>query len=999
MAAGDRGRDQLGGAVVSALLAEFGRREADPGESQGQIALVAGRSRRRVAAFAGLVAGRRGRGAGREIAGDRRPQMLRLGDFGGQAHLARVADCGRGRGRRLRLGRGACRRRVAARHALAGVGHLEHAPARSHPAAHAAAHAAHAAHAHAAHHAARAAEAAARLERIHPRLRVYRDHEVGHGIDLHDHRLGGLVLRGDHQDLVLDEVREVEVAQEQAQGRAQRDPRHALCDGRLQVEAGVFERLRVDLHRNALGVLDLGDHVAERRLGEFEVLDRLLERLVDPLLVAARAGEVDRLVLLAEFRDLAPAGRVGVDDRRLVGQRDRRHVDEVQAVHEPALHVALRAHVLGVVVANLGLDERLPGEHAGRHRHRVVRKQVGRLLHQLLAGEPFRLGELRGRGLGPRDRVVEHAGVVAQHRRIPLGPVVADADPLLDEGVVAFGELLDPPLATPKVFVEPHPLPADRAVALGGEVALRLLPGPHDRLADADLDLAGEALAGAGVEILGRLHGSQQFLEVGARAVGIGRHPLAGVAQAHGRLLLQDLGPHLAQAGEFGQFGGVVRDVAGGGGGRGIRVGGRRRQRLRVVRRGGRVGGILGVASLGLREFLGGHSVHEARLDVVGVAPQRRHGQPQGRRMGAGGLRLPGERGQRRRLGLEGAPRDVEPFAPEQRQERPVVRERVAEQFAEVGVLEAGLGLGDLDHGLPLGVALGRALEHHVEPALLEPAPDQQDRIAVGPKRRQATGQPSVVGRGCPGRQHHVLRPEHGADGQRSQAGAGIPRRRAFLGHQQHPAGGVGHGGQARPVHLPADADARHRDPSRAQLFLDREEVGGVDAVEPRAVAHVDDRPAGRRGLEQVGRGIQNGDDVGRSERRAVGEFLEGRTGRGTGRRREAFVEGRAPDVDGRDPEAIARAGLVEEALDGVDRSGEEVARLARRRVDEQHHVDRAGGFACRRRPQADGHDRRGEITAAETLRERDRGRIVGVGRRGGARQGGQRREQEQGAG
>ena len=235
----------------------------------------------------------------------------------------------------------------------------------------------------------------------------------------------------------------------------------------------------------------------------------------------------------------------------------------MEAVHETPLDVPLRADVFGVVVPDPGLDERLAGEHAGRHRHRVVREQFGGLLHELLARQPLRLGELRRRGIVPRDGVVELPRVVAEHSRIAFGPVVADPNPFLDERVVAFGELLDAVFPPPEVFIEPHSFPSDGPGALRREVALGFFAGADDRFPDADLDLPQQPVAHRGVEVVRCLHAALQVFEVGAGLVGVGGHQLAGVAKPHCRLLFELLGPHLAQPIELGQLLRIVRDVAG----------------------------------------------------------------------------------------------------------------------------------------------------------------------------------------------------------------------------------------------------------------------------------------------------------------------------------------------------------------------------------------------------------------------------------------------------
>ena len=138
----------------------------------------------------------------------------------------------------------------------------------AHATAHAATHPA--AHAHAAVHATGPAEAATGLKRVHARAGVDGQHEVRDRIHLHHQVLLGLFLRGDEQHLVFDEIRQVDVAEQQSQGRPQRNARQVLRDRRVEVDARILERLLVEFDRNVVGVADLGDDIAERRLVKLE---------------------------------------------------------------------------------------------------------------------------------------------------------------------------------------------------------------------------------------------------------------------------------------------------------------------------------------------------------------------------------------------------------------------------------------------------------------------------------------------------------------------------------------------------------------------------------------------------------------------------------------------------------------------------------------------------------------------------------------------------------
>ena len=472
----------------------------------------------------------------------------------------------------------------------------------------------------------------------------------------------------------------------------------------------------------------------------------------------------------------------------------------------------------------------------------------------MLTRKPLGFIEHRGRGLVAGDGVVELPRVVAEHNGVAFGTVVADADAFLDERVVAFGELLDAVFPPPEVFIEPHSFPSDGPGALRREVALGFFAGADDRFPDADLDLPQQPVAHRGVEVVRCLHAALQVFEVGAGLVGVGGHQLAGVAKPHCRLLFELLGPHLAQPIELGQLLRIVRDVAG------------RRQRPWVGCRGGQLlecvavgnGSVVRIGRLavqrdghfGLLQAFACDRVHECRVDVVRVAPEGRHSEPEGRLVGPGGRSLFRQRRQLGGLVPDRRPGEVEPLAAEEWQEHAVGGKRIAEQLAEVGVFLAGVDGRDLDDGRPGGGVLGRAGHGEVEPAVFEQSADEQDGIAVGTERGQPSGQAAVVRRRRLGREHDVFGPEHGSDGEGPEPCAGVACRSGLVGDEQHPAGGVGEGGEAGPVDLVADADTRHGDALCAELFLECEEIGRVDAVEPRPVTDVDDGPACRRPCE-----------------------------------------------------------------------------------------------------------------------------------------------------
>ena len=201
-----------------------------------------------------------------------------------------------------------------------------------------------------------------------------------------------------------------------------------------------------------MGVADLGDDIAKGRLVELESGDRLVERRVDLLLLATRVCQVNRLVLLAKSRDLLPPLGAGVDDRWLVGVRDGADVRQVEHIHEAPLLIAANTRVLGVVVENPGHERGGPADDAGCHRDGVIGVERRRLLGDHLGDVALRL-----------------------HERVRR-PLVADPNALLDERVVALGELLDFLLASLQLARESSPLAADGGPPLVGEVALHLLP-------------------------------------------------------------------------------------------------------------------------------------------------------------------------------------------------------------------------------------------------------------------------------------------------------------------------------------------------------------------------------------------------------------------------------------------------------------------------------------------------------------------------------------------
>ena len=471
--------------------------------------------------------------------------------------------------------------------------------------AHAAGGAAHAAaHVLAAVDTAGAAEAAAGLERIEARAGIDRQHQVGHRVDLDHQILLRLLLGGDQEDLVLDDVGQVDRAEHPFQGRPEAHAGEALGDGGVEVEPQIFQRASVDLDRNPELVLDRPLDVPERRFVEIPVADRLVERLVDLPLLAARVGQIDRLVLFAELRDGPPAVGTGVDQRRLVGERNRGGVGQVERVHEAAHLVAVGAVVLGVVVQDLSHERGRPTHDPSRHRDPLVRVERRRLAGDLLTGHPLRLLEgPRGQFGADRRLAVDHGGVV-------LGLGVANADALFDQCVVLLRELFELLLTPLKLAGEPQPLAADRGPALRGQVAVGLFPGADDRLTNPHFELGEQPFPGAGVEVVGGTQLLLDRLELVAGQVGVGREKLPCRPDPDGGVLLQELGANATGAVEFGEL--VVaarrsRDIG----------------RRRAIGR-GRPRNLLDAARLAAGDF-----TDEACILIVRVAAQGRLRQPQ----------------------------------------------------------------------------------------------------------------------------------------------------------------------------------------------------------------------------------------------------------------------------------------------------------------------------------------------------------------------------------
>ena len=312
----------------------------------------------------------------------------------------------------------------------------------------------------------------------------------------------------------------------------------------------------------------------------------------------------------------------------------------MHGIHEAPLMVTPCSPVFGDVIVDPGLDRSHPPDHAGGHRHRIVRVEIRRLLGELLSRSSLRLREDgRGRLVFPNRRRVE-AGVVTQNRGVPFWPVVADSYALLDERVVPRHELHDSLFAAEQFVIEPHAFAADRPATFGCQVAFQFLTGAHHRFPNADLDLPIETIPGSGIEVVRTTNFPLQFFELNACRIGVGRHQCADRPEPHGRVLLQGLGPHFSHRGQISQ---LVRDPIVNAR---IRRTGCRRRGSGLRWRGGEVldrfGGWRSVFVVGERllQALHGDRLHERRLHVIGIASQRRRGQAKCRAVSPGRLRL-----------------------------------------------------------------------------------------------------------------------------------------------------------------------------------------------------------------------------------------------------------------------------------------------------------------------------------------------------------------------
>ena len=336
----------------------------------------------------------------------------------------------------------------------------------------------------------------------------------------------------------------------------------------------------------------------------------------------------------------------------------------------------------------------------------MVGIQWRRLAGDFLAGHPLRLLE------GPRRQFGADRRLAVDHGRIVLGLGVADANALLDERVVLFGELLDLLLAPLELAREPEPLATDGGPSLCCQITIRLLAGTNDRLANPHFELGEEPLAGAGVEVVGPPQLLLQLLELVASEVGVGREELAGGTDPNGGVLLLELGTHSAGAIELGQF--VI-----------------------AARRGrcgkGRPGNLLDATGLPPGDF-----PDEGRILIVGVAPEGCLGQPQRRGLGARRLGLRRKGGERLSLATDQVAGHDQPLTADDREKQSLAAACIAGQLGEIGVFRLRGGRWYAErHGANRGVVAERDCERGIRQRPL----DQHDRFAVAAQRWHASGQ------------------------------------------------------------------------------------------------------------------------------------------------------------------------------------------------------------------------------------------------------------------
>jgi len=217
----------------------------------------------------------------------------------------------------------------------------------------------------------------------------------------------------------------------------------------------------------------------------------------------------------------------------------------------------------------------------------------------------------------------------------------------------------------------------------------------------------------------------------------------------------------------------------------------------------------------------------------------------------SGRLRLPGERGERGRLTDDRGAGEFQSLAADERQEDAASFAAVAGELRKEGVVVLGGRSGQgKTHGPSAPVGIDAELERRIPRRTL----DDDDRLAVGPQRRQRRGEharPGLTGRG----EGDVLGPGDGLHGEAAGAGPGhvrlTPRggfgRRArlgiFRGNDEHASRAVGERGEQGPVDLRANPDTGHRDAPGSQRG---ERIGKflrIDALDAGAVADVDDGP------------------------------------------------------------------------------------------------------------------------------------------------------------
>src|SRR5262249_35145589 len=103
-------------------------------------------------------------------------------------------------------------------------------------------------------------------------LCVNRQHKIGYRINLHHQFLLGVFFGRDDQNFVLNDIRQLQVLQHQSQRGTQRDVVQVNVHRCIGADAGLFQRLLVELDRNAVFIRHLLHDVLQRLIGIIETV-------------------------------------------------------------------------------------------------------------------------------------------------------------------------------------------------------------------------------------------------------------------------------------------------------------------------------------------------------------------------------------------------------------------------------------------------------------------------------------------------------------------------------------------------------------------------------------------------------------------------------------------------------------------------------------------------------------------------------------------------------